>query len=279
MRAPARNSTIVSGMRIQLASDLHLELLGRWPLERLIAPAPGADILVLAGDIHRGLRAIERFASWPVPVLYLAGNHEYYDSQWETLRPDLRRAADGTAVRFLDNDVVTLDGVRFLGSTLWTDYRLSGIPVPEAMEAAEGFLLDHRRILTGSGPLRARQALDEHLRSRAWLAHALSVDSSMPTVVLTHHAPHPDSIHARFAGSPVNGAFVSDLTELVAQADLWLHGHVHDSFDYRVGRCRVVSNPRGYAQNRNDAGSIDELVFENPAFQRQLVIDLPADER
>jgi hypothetical protein len=98
-------------------------------------------------------------------------------------------------------------------------------------------------------------------------------------VVLTHHAPHPDSIHARFAGSPVNGAFVSDLTELVAQADLWLHGHVHDSFDYRVGRCRVVANPRGYAQNRNDAGSIDELVFENPAFQRQLVIDLPADER
>lgn len=266
-------------MRIQLASDLHLDLLRRWPHECLISPAPGAELLVLAGDIHRGLRAIECFASWPVPVLYLAGNHEYYDSQWEPLRSDLRRAADGTAVRFLDNDVFTLDGVRFLGSTLWTDYRLAGIPLPQAMDAAEAFLLDHRRIHTGSGPFRAQQALDEHLRSRAWLARELSVDRSMPTVVLTHHAPHPGSIHARFAGSPVNGAFVSDLTELVEQADLWLHGHVHDSFDYRVGRCRVMCNPRGYAQNRNDAGSIDELVFENPAFQSRLVIDLPSGAR
>jgi len=266
-------------MRIQLASDLHLELLRRWPDERLIAPAPGADVLVLAGDIHRGPRAIERFASWPVPVLYLAGNHEFYDGQWEALRPDLRRAAEGTAVRFLDDDVVTLDGVRFLGSTLWTDYRLSGIAPSAAMEAAEGFLLDHRRILTASGPFRARQALDEHLRSRAWLARELSIDHSMPTVVITHHAPHPDSIHARFAGSPVNGAFASDLTALVEQADLWLHGHMHDSFDYRVGRCRVVCNPRGYALNRNDAGSIGELKFENPAFQGQLVIDLPSGSR
>ena len=262
-------------MRIQLASDLHLELLSRWPHESLITPAPGADLLVLAGDIHRGTRAIEHFASWPVPVLYLAGNHEYYDSQWETLRSELRRAADGTAVRFLDNDVVTLDGVRFLGSTLWTDYRLAGIPLPEAMTVAEDFLLDHRRILTRSGPFRARQALDEHVRSRAWLARELSIDHATPTVVVTHHAPHPRSIHARFAGSPVNGAFVSDLTELVEQADLWLHGHAHDSFDYRVGRCRVVCNPRGYAQNRHDAPSVDALVFENPAFGRQLVIDLP----
>ena len=266
-------------MRIQLASDLHLELLRRWPNECLITPAPDADVLVLVGDIHRGTRAIERFASWPVPVLYLAGNHEYYDCQWEALRSDLRRVADGTAVRFLDNDVITLDGVRFLGSTLWTDYELAGIPLPEAMTAAEGFLLDHRRILTAAGPFRAQHALDEHLRSRAWLARELSVDHAAPTVVLTHHAPHPGSIHARFAGSPINGAFISDLTELVEQADLWLHGHAHDSFDYRVGRCRVVSNPRGYAHNRNDAGSIDDLVFENPAFVSQFVIDLPSGGR
>ena len=266
-------------MRIQLASDLHLELLRRWPHECLITPAPGADVLVLAGDIHRGQAAIERFAGWPVPVLYLAGNHEFYDCQWEALRSTLRRCAEGTAVRFLDNDAVTLDGVRFLGSTLWTDYRLPGIPQPEAMEAAEGFLLDHQRILTRSGAFRAQDALDEHLRSRAWLARELSVDTSTPTVVLTHHAPHPNSIHARFAGSTVNAAFVSDLTELVEQADLWLHGHVHDSFDYRIGRCRVVTNPRGYAQNRNDAESVDDLVFENPAFQGQLVIDLPSRSR
>lgn len=265
-------------MRIQLASDLHLELLASaWPQERLVAAAPGADVLVLAGDIDRGLRAIERFARWPVPVLYLAGNHEYYDNQWEALRADLRRAAEGTAVRFLDNEGVTLDGVRFLGSTLWTDYRQAGVAPSEATAAAEDFLLDHRRIMTRTGAFSAAQALEDHARSRAWLARELAADRTTPTVVITHHGPHPASIHPRFAGSPINGAFVSDLTELVEQADLWLHGHVHDSFDYRVGRCRVVTNPRGYALNRKLVASVDDLQFENPGFVGGLVIDLPSD--
>ena len=106
-------------MRIQLASDLHLELLaGTWPQEHVVMPAAGADVLVLAGDIDRGLRTIERFARWPVPVLYVAGNHEFYDSDWEPLRAQMRRAAEGTAVRFLDNDAVTIGGVRFLGLSL-----------------------------------------------------------------------------------------------------------------------------------------------------------------
>jgi len=269
--------SIVWRMRIQLASDLHLDLLAAaWPQERLVAPAPGADVLVLAGDIDHGLRAIERFARWPVPVLYVAGNHEFYGGQWERLRAQLRRAAEGTAVRFLDNDTVTLGGVRFLGSTLWTDYTSCGRSTAEAMAAAEAFLLDHRRIQTRSGLFTPGQALDEHRRDRAWLARELAIAPGTPTVVVTHHGPHPSSIHPRFADSPINGAFVSDLTELVAQADLWLHGHVHDSFDYRVGRCRVVTNPRGYAQNRRDVASVGELRFENPAFVSDRVLEVPA---
>jgi len=262
-------------MRVQLASDLHLDLLERrWPLEQLIAPARGADLLVLAGDIHRGRRAIELFADWPVPVLYLAGNHEYYDGLWEQLRGDLRRAADGTSVHFLDNDAIEVGQLRFLGCTLWTDYRVSGHAQSLAMEAAEEFVLDHRRIRTRSGPLRAAQVLVDHQRSRQWLGQHLSRAYGGRTVVITHHAPHPGSIHPRYAGDPVNGAFVSDLTELVVLADVWLHGHVHDSFDYRVGGCRVVSNPRGYAANRNEVANPSELVFENPAFNPACVIDI-----
>jgi predicted phosphodiesterase len=261
-------------MRIQLASDLHLELLRHWPDERLVTPAPDADVLVLAGDIHRGTEAIERFAAWPVPVLYVAGNHEFYRHDWDTLRTELRKASEGTNVRFLDNDAITLGGVRFLGSTLWTDYALPGIGVPEAMAIAERFLLDHQRILTANGLFRAQQALADHGRSREWLARELAADRARPTVVITHHAPHAGSIHPRFAGSPINGGFISDLTGLVEQADLWLHGHVHDSFDYRVGRCRVVTNPRGYARNRNEAASVAELVFENPAYEPSLMIEV-----
>jgi len=263
-------------MRIQLASDLHLELLAQtWPQERVVTPAPGADVLVLAGDIDRGLRTIERFARWPVPVLYVAGNHEFYGGQWERLRADMRQACEGTAVRFLDDEAATLGGVRFLGSTLWTDYRLNGRPPSEAMATAEEFLLDHRRIQTHAGPFRAAQALADHQRSRAWLTRELARNRAMPTVVVTHHGPHPASVHARFAGSPVNDAFVSDLADLVAQADLWLHGHVHDSFDYRVGRCRVVTNPRGYAQNRKEVAAFDDLRFENPGFVGDLLLEVP----
>ena len=263
-------------MRVQLASDLHLDLIERrWPGERLITPAPDADLLVLAGDIHHGTRAIELFADWPVPVLYLAGNHEFYGHHWDHARQQLRRAAAGTAVRFLDNDTVDLDGVRFLGSTLWTDYCLPDAAQAAAMQAAEGLLLDHRRILTDSGPLRAEQALQEHRRCRRWLGQQLGQGrDGRRTVVVTHHGPHPGSVHPRFAGSPVNGAFVSDLTELLDQADFWLHGHVHDSFDYRVGRCRVLTNPRGYATRRAEACSVGDLQFENPAFRDHFVIDL-----
>lgn len=264
-------------MRVQLASDLHLELLEReFPHERLIAPAADADVLVLAGDIHNGTRAIERFSDWPVPVLYLAGNHEFYERRWEDARDDLRQAAAGTVVRFLDNDAVELGGVRFLGCTLWSDYQVTSERQPAAMQAAERFVLDHRRIMTRNGPFRAAHALDEHLRCLEWLGRELARPRRGRTVVITHHGPHPGSIHPRYADNVVNGAFVSDLTHLVGQADFWLHGHVHDSFDYRVGRCRVLANPRGYARNREQASSARELEFENPAFRDPCVIEVAA---
>lgn len=109
-------------MKIQLASDLHLELLQRdFPGERLITPAGGVDVLVLAGDIANGTQAIDLFKNWPVPVLYLAGNHEFYGESFEQARITLRKATEGTNIHFLDNDVVDFGGVRFLGATLWTD--------------------------------------------------------------------------------------------------------------------------------------------------------------
>ena len=256
-------------LRIQLASDLHLEMLGRSFLdERLIAPAAGADLLVLAGDIANGTRAIELFAQWPVPVLYLAGNHEFYGQRWEETRADLRRAARGTSVLFLDNEVAdlsvfehwsaarnqVLSRVRFLGTTLWTDYRYNaGKTQRQLMEHAELRISDHRVIRTAGGRFTAAQALSDHELSRAWLEHELAQPFDGKTVVLTHHAPHPLSVHPRYLSMDslaTNAAFVSDLTPLLEKADLWCHGHVHDSFDYQVGRCRVVANPLGYARTQ-----------------------------
>jgi Icc-related predicted phosphoesterase len=263
-------------MRIQLASDLHLEFLAReFPGERLIAPAHAADVLVLAGDIGAGSAAVELFKDWPVPVLYVAGNHEGYHESWESVLDELTDKARGTSVRFLEREVVDFGGVRFLGCTLWTDYRLCGeYTQTQLMENAQRRLNDHRFIRTRDGGLfSAEHALQDHERSRAWLREELCRTYEGKTVVVTHHGPHPLSVHPRYAGDMTNAAFVSDLTELVKKANFWFHGHGHDSFDYHVGNCRVVANPRGYPLNRYSVTSVKGLEFENPDFRYVCVID------
>lgn len=263
-------------MRIQLASDLHLEFLqSALPGERLIAPAREADVLVLAGDIGSGVQAIEIFADWPVPVLYVAGNHECYGSTLETVRRDLADAARGTSVRFLHNSVADFGGTRFLGTTLWTDYKLSlNVPQAQAMDVAARRLADHGRIRHGRGLFTPANALAEHFESRAWLEQELATPYNGRTVVISHHGPHPASVHPRYASDPMNAAFVSDLSPLLEGVSLWLHGHVHDSFDYTVHGCRVVANPLGYPRNTRSAMDARGLRFENSHFQWACVLEV-----
>ncbi len=118
-----------------------------------------------------------------------------------------------------------------------------------------------------------QDTLNDHLASRAWLADELERPFDGLTVVITHHAPHVLSIHPRHAGSALNAGFASDLTRLLHKADLWLHGHVHDSFDYRIGKCRVVANPAGYCLNRKSVSEASEVELENQLFHPDLVLD------
>lgn len=267
-------------MNIQLASDLHLEFLARdWPGERLIVPAAGAQVLVLAGDIANGAEAFRLFAALPGVkpgnIIFVAGNHEFYSHSLEPLRAEMREAAARTGIHFLDNERIDIGSVRFLGSTLWTDYRLStDQSQSDQMAHAERALNDHRLIRSGNDRFTAQVALSEHEQSIAWLTAELNRPFAGKTVVVTHHGPHPLSVHPRYAGDALNAAFVSDLSALLPKADLWLHGHVHDSFDYRIGRCRVVANPAGYIRNRGAARSRAQFDFENPHFNNSLVINL-----
>lgn len=261
-------------MKIQIASDLHLDLLeDRFPGYRILEPAD-ADVLVIAGDIHRATRAIAIFADWPVPVIYVHGNHELYHEQADEAIESLRAASAGSNVHFLERDACVLNGVRFLGCCLWTDYRLYPDNVAAAMQKCEQTLLDHRVIHTRQGLFTPQEALRLHRRARDWLEAQLREDVIGPTVVVTHHAPHPKSIHPRYAGSLINAGFASDLTPLVEQADVWIHGHMHDSFDYAVAGARVVANPRGYARNRLAAPSPEALEWENRAFDPKLVVEI-----
>ncbi len=279
-------------MRIQLASDLHLEHLDyHFPGERLIVPAPDADLLVLAGDIAQGVQALERFAQWPVPVLYVAGNHEFYGTQWSELRAQLHNRSQGTSVVFLDNTVADLSRfthwassrqdelprLRFLGCTLWTDYRLRcNRTQRQMMDNAELRIADHSKIWAGDNKFKPSDALADHEHSRAWLEAELAKPFDGQTIVVTHHGPHPLSTHPRYAGDITNAAFVSDLGDLFHGVDLWMHGHVHDSVDYQLGRCRVVANPRGYAYNKHSQLRAQDLQFENPSFEWAKLIDLNA---
>lgn len=271
-------------MKIQLASDLHLEFLQQdWPDERIIKPAPDADVLVLAGDIAAGSDGIRSFCDWTsqvgrVPVIYVAGNHEFYGHPLGPQRDRMKASAAQRGIHFLDNETVEIGKVRFLGATLWTDYKLrSDRPQAQQMEAAERGLNDHRLIRTGLKSFSAEDALDLHMESRAWLTSELAKPWVGKTVVVTHHGPHPLSTHPRYADNPLNGGFVSDLSEILLSSDapdLWLHGHVHDGFDYMVGRTRVVANPAGYIRNRRSAGNRQEFVFENPVFDPCLVLEV-----
>ncbi|MDR5765900.1 MULTISPECIES: metallophosphoesterase [unclassified Caballeronia] len=270
-------------MRIQIASDLHLELLSdSFPGETIIRPAHQADVLVLAGDIARGCEVVNLFEDWPVPVLFVAGNHEFYQGRIEATLDSIRTKAAGTSVRLLEREVADFGGTRFLGCTLWTDYLLNGIELrATAMKEAARFIRDHRVIRMNSGDrFTPEDALEVHRKSRAWLQEQLAKPYDGKTVVVTHHAPHANSIHPRHPGSllggegdNLNAAFASDVTELLGQADLWIHGHVHDSVRYQINDCQVVANPAGYVRGRFKLSNVAGLKFEKPNFEFACVVD------
>jgi predicted phosphodiesterase len=263
-------------MKIQIASDLHLEFFEqKFPAYRIVEPTD-ADVLVLAGDIHRQTQAIALFRDWPVPVIYVHGNHEGYGADFAGVIPDMRASARRAGIHYLENDELTINGVRFLGCCLWTDYCLQGKEMQSAaMQEAALCMTDHKAIYSGEGTyFMPQDALRIHTASRAWLSRKLDESFDGPTVVVTHHAPHPGSIHPRYAGDIVNAAFVNNLTPLLDKATLWIHGHVHDSFDYRVNGTRVIANPRGYARNRQRAETPEGLVWENPGFESRMVVEV-----
>ena len=238
-------------MKLWVLSDLHHDVVKIPNFE-----FPEADVVVLAGDIQN-----EKFVRQLVReydhVVYVAGNHEFYGYDLGWRKQDLQNKFPGV---FLDDDFVDIAGVRFLGSTLWTDYKLYGSEWrQQAMEYAQVAMNDHRKI----GNFHPAEAALEHAVGRSFLENYLDNAPGAKTVVVTHHAPSPRSIHGKYKDDLLNAAFVSNLESLISeyQPTLWVHGHVHSFWDYQLGDTRIVCNPRGYGD-------------ENPDFNPSLVIEI-----
>lgn len=173
----------------------------------------------------------------------MSGNHGFWwdrgDNRY-TIAEQMDRGRDVAArhgIRLLMDDVVTIGGTSFIGGTLWTDFRLGSFTLTQAMRTAQGpwGMVDYRRIRTGP---RSRQRIEPdrvlamHRRTRAYIDMALSVPHDGLTVVVTHHAPHPDSLPDPHAD--LRWCYASDLRDLIHARgpDLWVHGHIHHAIDY-----------------------------------------------
>ena len=223
--------------RLQLLSDLHLESESFDP-----EPAPGADALILAGDIDATWAGYERFAHWPVPVFAVAGNHELDGREWLAAWPGLRAMGDRLGIRWLEQEEAQLQTagglkVRLLGCTRWNDFDAFGPSGrAKAARAARHFLV-RMRASQGGAPLEAAQVRELGLANRRWLETALAErDGSHATVVVTHFAPSLRCADPRYGLQPSTASFCNADDDLMGLADLWLHGHLHSRHDMILGR-------------------------------------------
>jgi predicted phosphodiesterase len=246
-------------MKLHILSDLHTEFAEFDP------PETDADIVVLAGDIGVGKAGIEWAARQfrESPVIYLPGNHEYYHHD-VGITDDLKACAPAN-IHVLDNDTYEIDGVRFLGTTLWTDFRLYG--EGEAWfsrQRASRTIDDFTAIRNGDHRFTPEDSVQLHEKGRAWLVGELQKGYGGSILVVTHHLPATPSIASQYKNDPLNPAFASRLESIIEgyQPDLWIHGHTHVACDYEIYCTRVVCNPRGYPGESSAKGFSPALVVE-----------------
>ncbi len=292
-------------MKIQLLSDLHLEVNPGW----VASPAPGADLLVLAGDIGSyqsgslladadfGLARFSPKQGWPTPVLFVPGNHEYDALDFDVAHARLFETCARLGITWLEREILTWPGpvggavpgarqtpVRFIGTTLWSDFDALGPSAsPAAAPSAERSGASSVSLLTrqlkardkafraanyylkktGSTrhgvPMLAEAVREQALLCQDWLVKALAQPFAGSTVVVTHFAPSLLSADPRYGHAPGTAGFCNTLDDLLAQAQLWLHGHLHAPSHYVKNGCRVAANPLGYARKN------EQLAFQ-PAF-------------
>jgi len=278
-------------MKLQLLSDIHLES----NPDFVATPASGADLLVLAGDIgsyqlrHDGsvmdepdwglqrFSPLPQYAGWPVPVLFVPGNHEYDALDVDTTRDQMRAACDRLGIQWLECESTVIDSVRFVGCTLWSDFdaiALHKYPPPKGTETQR--LKERDKAFRAANFYLSKMAAERHgqlfdaaamrelgLQSQQWLEAELAKDHAAgPTVVVTHFAPTLHSADPRYGLTPGTAGFCNALDHLLPQADFWLHGHLHCPTRLQVGRCGIIANPLGYADKGEQEAFVSKMLID-----------------
>lgn len=254
-------------MKLRIISDLHLEASNVSRLENM-----GEDVLILAGDISAIpellVEFFERKVDPQTPVLYVLGNHEYeyqHIKKAASYYKDL--LAEFPNVKILDNESITLKGVEFIGSTLWSNFEGEGVLAKNQLKDWVSAISDFRKIKSDHDYITPCEMEAISTSCIDYLTRALNNSKASKCVVISHFAPHLMSRSDRFSKEKIgSGYWVNNLPQLLGKSCVHVHGHVHDSKDYTVGKTRVICNPRGR--------SLTMGLSENPGFSMNFCVEI-----
>ena len=247
-------------MTIQIISDLHQEF-GISDIN-----FENADLIIFAGDTNLGTKGIEWIKKRipNKPVIYILGNHEYYKGSYPKTLHKIIEATKASNITVLENNRIEIDGIRFHGATLWTDFALFGHSVEYGI-ICQATMNDYRQIRRDPSysKLRSIDTFKIHQISKEWLEESLKESADYTNVVITHHAPSIKSVPEIYKKDPVTAAYASDLEELITKYKplYWIHGHIHTPTRYKIDRTEIICNPHGYINEKYN-GYNRELIIK-----------------
>ena len=222
---------------------------------------------MLDGGVVSTIRWLRRFIAPHMPVVFVPGDHEYYRSSINEVLAAGYELADGlNYIYLLDGDSISLNGFRFIGSTLWTDFAPHGYPrLP--MATAKEQLNNDRRIKLSKTPIRRftpQESRTLNMRATVDIDNAYRSQPYLPTVVVTHHAPSLISVSRELLKDPLTPTLASRFEHRILEYEplLWVHGHIHSSSDYYIGKTRVICNPLGYSDDPSRKTFVPDLVVD-----------------
>lgn len=260
-------------MKIALLSDLHVDhynsrvdgLIDH--LKKVCPEYPAADVCVVAGDIADGRFPDQYYKLFLglrnlfTRVLVVTGNHDYYKSTLEQTHHSIKEAIrrideidgfDGrSGVHFLNRSLVEISGRVFHGATMWYRNDPRNIHYEHWMNDVH-YIQDFKKWVYEENEL-----FEWYLDGKC----------APGDIVITHHLPSMRSVPAAYKRSETNRFFVCDMESFIKSRKpaLWLHGHTHSKCDYRIGKTRVLCNPRGYPrENAHGPKGYMPLIIEVP---------------